>query len=80
MVSGPETSLDKHVEAKHHHVRAADGRGQDDGDALVALCEVAAQDDKDGKEGIADDVILEVGGREDDGDDHKANASKDEKR
>lgn len=75
VVGGAEARLDKHIKAKHHHVRAADRGGEDDRDALVAFCKVAAQDNEDGEKGVADDIVAEVGGGEDDGDDYETKKS-----
>jgi hypothetical protein len=60
-----KASLDKHVKAKHHAVRASKGSGQDHGDSLVSMSQETTGDEHDGEESISEDVARYVGGRED---------------
>lgn len=71
MERGSEPGLDKHVEAKHHTVRPSDRGRQDDRAPFEFVGQKAAEDETEGENRIAEDIVLKVDGSKDDGDDDK---------
>lgn len=77
MKSRPEPCLDKHVETKHDRVGAAKGCCDDDGHAFVSVGQVAAEDEADHKDDIAEDVVRYVACSKQDCHEHKPKSMRD---
>ena len=71
MKGGSELGLHKHVKTKHHAVSATKRGSEDDSQSLIPMGEVSAHDDADSEDSVPEDVVADIGGCEDDCDNHK---------